>query len=76
MVVITGTVAIVIAKPVLAVPPTLSDRPTVKPIGPPAVVGVPAITPPVERVNPAGNVPETNVQVNGMTPPETARVCE
>jgi hypothetical protein len=40
-----------------------------------ALVAVPAIIPFVAlRVNPAGNVPEVMVHLNGLVPPETLRV--
>jgi hypothetical protein len=40
-----------------------------------ALVAVPAITPFVGlRTNPAGNVPEVMVHVNGLVPPATLRM--
>jgi hypothetical protein len=42
----------------------------------PAVVGVPEMTPLVLRVNPAGKVPETIVQVYGAVPPLAVSVWE
>ena len=41
----------------------------------PVTVGVPEITPPVDSVNPAGNVePDTNVQLYGPVPPPAVNV--
>jgi hypothetical protein len=40
----------------------------------PVPVGVPEITPTVEIVNPAGKLPETNVQLYGEVPPPAANV--
>ena len=40
----------------------------------PEPVGVPLITPAVERFRPVGNVPETRVQVNAGVLPDPARV--
>jgi hypothetical protein len=42
----------------------------------PAVVGVPEIVPPVERVKPAGKVPELILQEYGVVPPVAASVVE
>lgn len=52
----------------LAVQPALSVTRTLK-LAVPAAVGVPEITPPAERVNPAGNVPSDSDQVYGDMPP-------
>ena len=41
----------------------------------PEVVGVPEIVPPVERVNPAGRVPDTTDHLYGGVPPVAASVA-
>ena len=45
-------------------------------VGPPAIVGVPEITPLELSDSPAGNVPEAIVQLSGVLPPVAVRVCE
>jgi hypothetical protein len=40
----------------------------------PAVVGVPEITPPEDRDNPAGGEPDARDQLYGVTPPVAASV--
>lgn len=42
----------------------------------PAVVGLPESVPPVERLNPAGNMPEPRLQLYGVVPPLAASVVE
>jgi hypothetical protein len=55
---IDGVVLIVIVRAFVAAAATLSVTWKVTEAGPPAVVGVPEITPPELSDNPAGNVPE------------------
>ena len=71
---ITGPAIIVIARLALPLPPKPSMTVAVNVVGPPAVVGVPDITPVVLSAKPEGRLPDVTVQVNGTTPPETARV--
>jgi hypothetical protein len=40
----------------------------------PALVGVPLITPALDRVTPAGSVPDVTVQLYGVVPPPAAKV--
>ena len=60
---IFGAALIVIDKDLFAVLLALSVTRKVTAVGPPAVVGIPEITPLELRDNPAGNVPEVIVQV-------------
>ena len=41
-----------------------------------ATLGVPEMTPPVDRVKPVGNAPALSDHVYGAVPPVAARVCE
>lgn len=45
-------------------------------LGAPAAVGVPEMTPVLERVSPAGSDPESTVQVFAPLPPVASKVCE
>ena len=67
-------VLIVIGRDALAVALVLSVTLKVMEVGPPAVVGVPEITPLELSDNPAGKVPEVIVQVYGGVPPVAVRV--
>jgi hypothetical protein len=58
----------------LVVETALADTLTVK-FDVPIVVGVPEITPAVDSVKPAGNVPPASAHVYGATPPDAARVA-
>ena len=66
----------VIGNTFVEVPLALSVTLKVKEVGPPAVVGVPLITPLELRVSPTGNVPEVMLQLYGAVPPVAVNVCE
>jgi hypothetical protein len=55
--------------------PTLSVTFTVK-LNAPVAVGVPPITPPPLKLNPAGNDPDVIVQFSAPVPPVAASVFE
>ena len=77
LVVILGDVLlIVIDSNFVAVRLLLSVTLRVAEFGPPAVVGVPEITPLELSDRPGGNVPEAMVQVYGAVPPVADSVCE
>jgi hypothetical protein len=61
--VILGAALIVIGRDLFAVAVAVSVTWKLTDVGPPAVVGIPEITPPELRDNPAGSVPEAIVQV-------------
>ena len=63
LVVMLGGPLVVIDRDLVAVALVLSVTRKVTAVGPPAVVGVPAITPPALSANPAGSVPEAIDQV-------------
>jgi len=66
--VITGAATIVMLKLPELNPPRLSFTLMLAIVGPPAVVGVPDITPAALRLKPTGRAPPCNTQAYGATP--------
>jgi hypothetical protein len=66
----------VIGRDLVTVVPALPVTLKVMEVGPPAVAGVPEITPMELSDSPAGNDPEAIDQVKGAVPPVAVRVCE
>jgi hypothetical protein len=73
---ISQALTTIIERGFVAVALVLSVTWKVTEVGPPAVVGVPEITPLELSDSPADKVPEAIVQVYGVVPPVAARVCE